>query len=372
MELVNACRAVLEPEKGRGLDTSDAYFEKSLARGADLVEDVEERFSAEAFVQYLLYEGSKVPCDETSDTFNNNFKLPPFYNDKLFRRGQKFFHKNMFGLFLGKFLGLVLLLTLPSVDILFMTNMSSTDVSAYKRYMATVFHMCLWYDEEFVPGSRSWNSISTVRRLHNSASKRGCLYINRRITQSSMALTQFGFMGLILTRGEMLGLHHVSEEELKGFIHLWRNVGYVMGIEDRFNICRESVKETKEICNLLIEKVFKETLRKPSEYFPKLSTALVNGMWVVNPILDYKVFLLYLKMVVENDRDVRGSPDFERLSSGSKLKLWYIVYTVWALRFTVVRVIHNGIQALTLWMMTNFPFLAYYKFGKGNSLVQVE
>ncbi|XP_023312752.1 uncharacterized protein LOC111692857, partial [Anoplophora glabripennis] len=111
-------------------------------------------FSAEQFVENLLNEGSKVPCDETSDAFNNNLKLPPYYDEQLFKKGQEFFYRNIFGLFLSKFLGLIALLTLPSsVNILVMTNMSSTEMSAYKRYMATIFHMCLWYDEKFRPGS---------------------------------------------------------------------------------------------------------------------------------------------------------------------------------------------------------------------------
>lgn len=51
-----------------------------------------------------------------------------------------------------------------------------------------------------------------------------------------MALTQFGFMGIGLVRSKMVGVHYASEEELKGFLHLWRIVGHVLGIEDRLVI----------------------------------------------------------------------------------------------------------------------------------------
>ncbi|XP_018563853.1 uncharacterized protein LOC108905467 isoform X2 [Anoplophora glabripennis] len=330
-------------------------------------------FSAEQFVENLLNEGSKVPCDETSDAFNNNLKLPPYYDEQLFKKGQEFFYRNIFGLFLSKFLGLIALLTLPSsVNILVMTNMSSTEMSAYKRYMATIFHMCLWYDEKFRPGSRSWDSIGTVRGLHNSASKRSCACLKYRITQKDMALTQFGFMGFGLVRSRMMGVHCASEEELKGFIHLWRTVGHVLGIEERFNICRESVAETKEICNLLIEKVFRPRLKSPSKHFKKMSSALINGLWTMNPILEFKVFTLYLQMALEDNSNVHSQPGFNLLTWQKKFKLYFILYTLWSLQFNVLRITHNYIQIIALWLMKCFPFLAYYKYGKANSLVKVK
>jgi hypothetical protein len=47
-----------------------------------------------------------------------------------------------------------------------------------------------------------------------------------------MAMTQFGFMGFGLLESEKLGLTGSSEEE-EGFVHFWRTVGHLLGIEDR-------------------------------------------------------------------------------------------------------------------------------------------
>jgi hypothetical protein len=50
-----------------------------------------------------------------------------------------------------------------------------------------------------------------------------------------MVLTQFGFMGFGLLLPEKLGLSG-SPEEQEGFIHFWRTVGHLLGIEDRCGI----------------------------------------------------------------------------------------------------------------------------------------
>lgn len=52
------------------------------------------------------------------------------------------------------------------------------------------------------------------------------------ITQCDMAVTQFGFMGFPLLVQEKLGLHG-SEEDLEGFIHFWRVIGHLLGINDQ-------------------------------------------------------------------------------------------------------------------------------------------
>lgn len=47
-----------------------------------------------------------------------------------------------------------------------------------------------------------------------------------------MALTQFGFIGIAIMKSKTLGFTG-SDEEFEGFIHVWRTIGYCMGIEDR-------------------------------------------------------------------------------------------------------------------------------------------
>ncbi|CAH0559212.1 unnamed protein product [Brassicogethes aeneus] len=88
-----------------------------------------------------------------------------------------------------------------------------------------------FYNEKLF--KRSWKSLLEVRNKHKIASKRSCAAGLKGITQYQMALTQFGFMGMALTKKENVGIHEATEEEWKSFIHVWRVFGHVMGIEDR-------------------------------------------------------------------------------------------------------------------------------------------
>lgn len=49
-----------------------------------------------------------------------------------------------------------------------------------------------------------------------------------------MVLTQFGFMGFVLVRSKQVGLHEANDEEWESFIHVWKVIGRLLGIEDRY------------------------------------------------------------------------------------------------------------------------------------------
>lgn len=80
---------------------------------------------------------------------------------------------------------------------------------------------------------RLWKSLKVVRQMHNSASNSGCSAALNRISQKDMALTQLGFMGFSIARPKFFGIYNTTDEEWKAFIHVWRVIGYLLGIEDR-------------------------------------------------------------------------------------------------------------------------------------------
>lgn len=53
-----------------------------------------------------------------------------------------------------------------------------------------------------------------------------------RITQKDMALTQFGFIGLTLVKKKELAIIGSEEDEMS-FVHFWRTIGFMLGIEDK-------------------------------------------------------------------------------------------------------------------------------------------
>ena len=74
-----------------------------------------------------------------------------------------------------------------------------------------------------------------VRTRHNTATRKARKVGFGPISQLDMVLTQFGFMGFGLLAPEKLGVSG-SPEEQEGFIHFWRTVGHLLGIEDRSGI----------------------------------------------------------------------------------------------------------------------------------------
>ncbi|KAF5308190.1 hypothetical protein FQR65_LT06370 [Abscondita terminalis] len=321
----------------------------------------------------LLSKDFDTVCDDSSQRFKEFNNLPPYYDEEKFKKGQQFYHKHIYGMFIGKLLGLLTVISTPTIlKVLVFTNMSSDPLTAYKRYLATIFHMCVWYDNDFKPGSKLWQSINTVKFLHNSTSKRICLAKGCRILQKDMGITQFGFMGLAILRPEKLGIYHASKDELESFIHLWRVVGYIMGMEDRYNICRESLEETREICEGLIKNVFLENMKTPTKDYLKLSDALVTGMQVMNPFLETTVFTAYLHKIlnINNNNNISSFPPLH-LNVYQKMLLFFIEIYIICMQFSAWRIFSNYIQYMSFWLMKNFPFLALHRYGYENSYVSI-
>ncbi|XP_076267929.1 uncharacterized protein LOC143200990 isoform X1 [Rhynchophorus ferrugineus] len=330
-------------------------------------------FCASTFVDNIMTKGDGRACDETSEGFNS-YELPPYYDPKMFKRGQEFFHRHYFGMFLGSFLGLLCGLSMKfSLEILKLTGMSSSEYTSYKRYIATILHMLIWYDGDFQPGSKLWKSIEDVKFKHNSASKKSKCVLKYGIDQKSMALTQFGFIGFAITRRSYLGVHNASEYDLKCLIHVWRVLGYVLGIEDEFNICRDSVKETEAICEEILQKVVKPQFERESSDYNEMVTYMIDGLWSLNPFLDTESFQFYLKMVLNSCplAKIPETEEYKSLSRLAKIKVKIVIQHVIFMRFSLIRNLLNYVQRAGIWIIQRYPFLAFYRYGKANSYIRV-
>lgn len=69
-------------------------------------------------------------------------------------RGQKYIQYNIFSQFTNTLSGLICVLSIPTIlEVLINTQRSSTTLSAYRRYVSTIFHAFSWYTDDFKPGS---------------------------------------------------------------------------------------------------------------------------------------------------------------------------------------------------------------------------
>ncbi|KAL1114800.1 hypothetical protein AAG570_007624, partial [Ranatra chinensis] len=274
--------------------------------------------------------------------------LPSWYNHSEVLRGQEYFHKNVFSMFVGMLSGLLTLLTVPSIlHVLRMTNRSSAPLTAYKRYLGTITNVVSWYESDLRnPNSKGRQSILSVRGQHFAASQ-----AHGPITQKDMALTQFGFIGFAIISSKKLGLNG----DQAGLIHLWRVIGHLLGIQDR-----GSAKCTEAVCKELVERIFGPSLDKPPKYFTHMSKSLINGVWPIIPFLSYACAL------EQTRRLCNLSP--KRVPTMLQ-PLFYLQLAVhWLLNFNFLtyflRLFLNTQIWVTLFLQTlRYPLLVYMKFG---------
>lgn len=147
-------------------------------------------------------------------------------------RAQHVFKENYFSIFYAMYLGLLTILAIPSIiRVLIHTKKSSCDMSAYKRYMQTIYHTLAWFRNDLKPGTKAWESLSAVRKMHFHGSRSASSSKVGMISQKDMAITQFGFMGFTVINKQQTGLQ-ANQQEIEDYCHFWRVIGHVIGIKD--------------------------------------------------------------------------------------------------------------------------------------------
>ena len=104
------------------------------------------------------------------------------------------------------------------------------------------------------------------------------------MSQKEMTLTQFAFIGWIVLFDKEFGFHH-SKEELETLIHFWRSVGYLLGIEDKYNICSGSLSQVRSACQEVLDCYFRPHLERPSAQCKELSYHLLTGLHYMCPFV---------------------------------------------------------------------------------------
>jgi ER-bound oxygenase mpaB/B'/Rubber oxygenase, catalytic domain len=130
------------------------------------------------------------------------------------------------------YMGLIAILAIPSIlNVLIHTKKSSSDMTAYRRYMQTIYHTLTWFRHDLKPDTKAWKSLSAVRKLHFFASKSANSANIGIISQKDMAITQYGFMGFAVLSQKETGIQ-ANKSQIKDFCHFWRVLGHVIGIKD--------------------------------------------------------------------------------------------------------------------------------------------
>lgn len=199
-------------------------------------------------------------------------------------RGQRFAMDNLAGTFFAQLLSLYVLFSFEhGLKPLIVTGKSSEPFTAFQRYLSTGVKVRNWYTSDiWKKDTVGYRDLQTVRKMHamvrrkmldsslqeiDEASKINdswspardisrldirnscpaplsgqCPYASNSVdgnsyrptnmNQSEMAATQSGFVSLVILYPERFGIHGASDDDLDAFCHLWRSIGYLLGVED--------------------------------------------------------------------------------------------------------------------------------------------
>lgn len=285
---------------------------------------------------------------DPGDNGNSSSELPKWLDKNLFNKGREFCLRYAFCLFFSQILGLMAIFSIPSIIFpLMYTKNSDTPSKAMRRYFSTVIHVITWYQHDVWDfNSQGHLDLLKVRSLHKRISQqlkehpkkfpndmdnletdfecpllsdllredlmwvktkkhKGIISAEERsdeyLNQFDMMLTQYAFVGLVFSHPRMVGLWWVSEEEERSFAHFWRGIGWLLGMDDRYNLCSGSVEEIRDLCLEIESEVLLVTLSEASRSFDKMSEALMRGINFVIPFVSYPAMLLYLASAINLD-----------------------------------------------------------------------
>ncbi|XP_063368516.1 uncharacterized protein LOC134656898 [Cydia amplana] len=375
----------------------------------------------------LSKEATETPSDSVK-LEELDLELPKWFDEKKYNQGRRFYWDNCFSLTSSMLMGLLAVLAVPSIlKILISSRRSSSQYTSYKRYLSTILHTSSWFECELKPGTTAWKSLYTVRSRHLKAGLAAKLQGLGAVSQRDIALTQFGFIGFSILKPDKFGVRQTEEFDWDAYCHTWAVIGHMIGLQDRYNLCRRNVEETRQVCQGILDRVYTPCLENVPEYFEHMARVLLESMWCVNPTINVESALYAVRemadvpgyIYTEADRihlqrrireKLKGKPidsgvdscelisapaveglptraprllrlrDYETIDHApeySSLPFWSkynlnFIYLIMFFHTTFLGRIYFKLNYLySLWLMKYCPYLAFFKFGIRNSFVNI-
>ncbi|PSN45376.1 hypothetical protein C0J52_07533 [Blattella germanica] len=277
---------------------------------------------------YSIAEGLFVHCESGCPIGSK----PTWFDPDKFQLGQKVAMKYFFGIQFAQMVNLLIALSiLDGVTPLIFSGQSDTPFKAFKRYLSTGLRVRSWFqDDLWDPKTEGYKNIRRVRKMHDSFRnlinvtdpqeliKKGTLCRGSKTfcpatwsplhdklrndfeascpssddsqfslskpklnynfgNQTEMAVAQFGFVGLFILYPAYFGAHRITDEELEGFVFLWRCIGYLLGMDDKYNFCNGSLGNIKQRTSDFIERLGKPSLRAVSRDWEHMMRCFTEG-----------------------------------------------------------------------------------------------
>lgn len=81
------------------------------------------------------------------------------------------------------------------------------------------------------------------------------------ISSIDMTMTQWAFIGGLVLYPSKLGFS-TKNEDIETMIHFWAVIGYMLGIEDEYNLCLGDVDTVRRRCRMILDNDLRPYLKK--------------------------------------------------------------------------------------------------------------
>lgn len=200
------------------------------------------------------------------------------------------------------------------------------------------------------------------------------------ISQKDVAITQIAFVGLPLLCHEKPGVQG-SVEQFDAFCHLWRVLGYMLGLEDRFNLCGETLSETLSKIEAIRTQIYVPALSNPSGDFYNYYETMTEGIWTFSPDFHPKALMFFIKRIIavpeyyyfdseKSSGDISNSESLSKLSLYQRYRLFNLIMRhQYFTKFFVTRWYLNVKKLTVTGFLEVCPIIAIFKFGWNNAFV---
>lgn len=131
------------------------------------------------------------------------------------------------------------------------------------------------------------------------------------VSQCEMAMTQWAFFALLILYPKDCAAHGMNQNDLEDIVYLWRVIGYLMGIEDRFNLGQGTFEECKSLYKVILDDFMRPKLsEKPHPYQIgyDVSHAIAKALRPVNSEIRFNVILNYWYKVLQIPYEIPLKP----------------------------------------------------------------
>lgn len=200
------------------------------------------------------------------------------------------------------------------------------------------------------------------RRIENN-NKDECRYNDHGdivISQYDLVLTQWAFIGVLLTHPRRVGFGSPTNESLQPFIQHMFMLGKELGVEDEFNLCNGDVEAVISYAVEIEKQIIKPALEVSFDYH-NMSEHMLQGASQIVPFIDPTAFKAWIYNILGAEKQFNKQKS-KFVTCKSKMLYWiqFLVFNI-VFRYELSRKfsipIFNSLMRLGIYLANHYKYL---------------